>query len=264
MKQYIIILFALLAFTACEEITNSAKSSKPTFFPLMTVAGGSEQILACDATSYADGGCTAIEGGEEIDVTTELVGTYFSGSPDINDVWQYDAVPSVTSEDVYLYAYSATNVDGIPASAFKTVYWPACNDALSVGIAGTYEIVSVIRYTSSDGAPAPGSSGPYYNRGPYIIKDLGSGEYQLSDALGGWYEFGRGFGYTGAAPGMTITVNDLAGDSFTFGAPVKDVSFEGYVTMTDVDVDAVAGIIVLKCDWDAGYKFVITLSAWEW
>ena len=254
MKQYIMMLFVLLAFARCEEITNSAEKSKITYLPVIEVNGESEVEVPCDATGeYEDPGAVATVGGEVIEHTTTITGQYFGGSL-VGGEWVYSDNTTVSSPDVYEFLYSAENVDGIPAAAFRQVTWPECNGNLTTSIAGTYTS-SLVRTTAAGGA-----AGTYTNVGPIIIKDLGNDVYQISDALGGWYAFGRAFGYTGAAPGMTITANNIGANDFTFGEPVYDQTFGGLVTMTELTVNAGAGTLVFKCDWDLGYKFVYTLT----
>jgi hypothetical protein len=247
------LLFVLFAAAGCEEYTNSAEKSSITYLPVIEVIGETDIELPCDATGYEDEGAVATEGGEVIEHETVLTGQYFGGSL-VGGEWVYDDNTTVSGPDVYEYTYSASNVDGIPAVAFREVFWPECNGDLSTSIAGTYTS-SLVR-TLSNGTPA----GTYTNVGPIIIKDLGNDVYQISDALGGWYAFGRAFGYTGAAPGMTITANNIATNDFTFGEPVYDQTFGGLVTMTELTVNAGAGTLVFKCDWDLGYKFVYTLT----
>lgn len=255
MKQYIIGLFVLLAFGSCEEITNSAEKSDITYLPVIEMNGESDVEVACDATEeFEDPGAVATEGGEVIELVTTITGQYFGGSL-VGGEWVYADNTTITSPDVYEILYSAENVDGIPAAAFRHVNWPVCNVGdLTTSIAGTYTS-SLVR-TLTSGAAA----GTYTNVGPIMIKDLGNDVYQISDALGGWYAFGRAFGYTGAAPGMTITANNIGANDFTFGEPVYDQTFGGLVTMTKLTVNAGAGTLVFECDWDLGYKFVYTLT----
>lgn len=241
MKKYIILLFILSVFASCEEFENSAEPSKITYLPIIDVEGESSIELECDATSYVDPGASASEQGTEIELNTTVTGTYFGGE-------------SVDGPDVYLISYSAFNRDDIPAAEFRTVTWPECNGDLITSIAGMYSS-SIVR-TITGGGPA----GSYTDLAPIIIKDLGNNVYQLSDALGGWYDLGRQFGYTGAAPGMTITANNILTNDFTFGEPVIDQTFGEVVTITDFDVNAATKTITFTADWSAGYTFDVTLT----
>jgi hypothetical protein len=44
----------------------------------------------------------------------------------------------------------------------------------------------------------------------FISKRLMVIKYKISDALGGWYEFGRKLGVAYAAPGHEFTANNIA------------------------------------------------------
>lgn len=255
MKKLNILILFVVALAGCDEFENSAEKSKITYLPVLTINGEADIELACNASGFTDPGAEALEGGESIDVTTTVTGQYFGGTV-VGQDWVYDDDTTVDGPDVYEYYYSAANVDGIPAAAFRHVVVPACNDNLTTGIAGTY-LGDVVR--TLDGSPAPGATGPYSDVGPIMIKNLGGGVYQISDALGGWYEHGRAFGYTGAAPGIRVTVNNLATNSFSFSGPVKDLTFGDLAQVIDFDVDPVAGTIVYKTEW-AGYVFTTTLT----
>lgn len=255
MRKFSIFILVIIALVGCDEFENSAEKSKVTYLPVLTVTGDSEVELACNAAGFTDPGAIALEGGEPIEVTTTLTGQYFGGTV-VDEEWVYDDNTTVDGADVYEYYYSAANVDGIPAAAFRHVFVPACNESLTTGIAGTYT-ADVVRYL--DGAPAPGATGPYSDVGPIIIKSLGGGVYQISDALGGWYDHGRAFGYTGAAPGIKITVNNLATNNFSFSGPVADLSFGDLAEIVDFEVDPVAGTITYITEW-AGYEFETVLT----
>src|SRR5210317_2142351 len=165
-----LLLFAGLFFTSCEKYTNSAEESTTTYLPKLTMNGPAYIELACGATSYTDEGLTAEQGGQSLAVDTEVTGKYFGGS-------------EVSGSDVYSIVYSAINSDGIPGAAERTVVIPECNGDLVTSIAGMY---------TADVTRNGSISAPYQGIGPIIIKDMGGGVYQLSDAIGGYYDFGRG------------------------------------------------------------------------
>ncbi len=257
MKKYIILMFSLLTLIGCEEITNTAEKSAITYLPVITIGAEEDVFLACDDTEgFTDLGAEANEGGSPIEVETVVTGQYFGGSiVDVpGGVWEYENKAAVDTEDFYTIAYSAVNKDGIPAAAFQHVEWPVCNESLTVGFAGTYS--STIIRTRPDGSAA----GSYTDLEAVLIKKIGANQYQLSDALGGWYDLGRRFGYTGSAPGMTVTVNNFATNSFSYGAPVLDQTFGDLVAVSDLKVDAVAGTVTWTATWDAGFNFKVTLK----
>lgn len=243
MKKYKLILCTLsilgLMLTSCDpsvDAPGSSDSSEITFLPLITLEGG-DVVLDCDATSYSDPGAVATAGGEEIELVTVVSGKYFGGTS-VND-----------GVDSYSVAYSALNADGIPATAFRSVLWPECNGDLVTSIAGMYR-AKVARNGNS----------PYPEAGPFIIKDLGGNRYAISDAHGGWYEYGRAIGIAYGTPGMVLKANNIAANDFTSEGPVTTGTFGGSTSFTSLIVDPVAKTLVLTTVWDSGYTFKTTLT----
>ncbi len=238
---YILPILGLFA-TSCDPSVDSPGSddgSEVTFLPLITLEGGSNVSIPCDATSYTDPGAAASAGGEEIDLETNVSGKYFGG----------DSVED--GPDVYLVAYSAFNTDGIPATNARTVIYPECNGDLVTSIGGMYT-ASVARNGSS---PAG-----YQDNGPFIIRDLGDDRYAISDAQGGWYEYGRGLGLTYATPGLILQANNIAANDFTSEGPVSTNTFGGLNTFTSLIVDPATDTLVLTVSWDFGFTFVTTFT----
>lgn len=236
---YIFPIFGLV-MTSCDpsvEAPGYDNKSEVTYLPLITLEGG-DVVLDCDATSYTDPGAVASAAGEEIELFTSVTGNYFGGS-------------SVNGPDVYSIAYSAFNDDDIPATGFRTVLWPECNGDLVTSIAGMYT-ASVARNGSS---PAG-----YQNNGPFIIRDLGNDRYAISDAQGGWYEYGRGLGKAYATPGLILKANNIAANDFTSEGTFSTNTFGGTNTFTSLTVNPVTKTLVLTIEWDFGYTFVTTFT----
>ncbi|MBP6184517.1 MAG: hypothetical protein KA479_06210 [Saprospiraceae bacterium] len=231
---------ALIHF-ACEK--TDIDESVITYLPKIDVIGSSDVQLACDATGYTDAGVTATEGGQSVPVNTTITGSYFGSS-------------AVDGPDQYVINYAATNVDGIPGAAMRSILWPACNGDLVTSIAGMYK-ATVVRN---------GVVSPQYTDLQYIfIRDMGNNVYQLSDAIGGYYDFGRGIGPVTAATGFTLIANDIPSNNFTFdkiinfGAPfgAPDETIE----MTAFAVDASTRTITFTTIWSiVPYTFEVTLT----
>jgi len=217
-------------------------ASTITYLPKITLEGGNV-VLDCDATSYSDPGAVATAGGVEIDLETRVKGKYFGGTS-VED-----------GPDVYLVSYSAFNDDNIAATSNRVVLYPECNGDLVTSIAGMYT-ASVSRNGSS---PAG-----YQDNGPFIIKDLGNDRYAISDAQGGWYEYGRGLGVSYATLGLVLKANNIAANDFTSEGTVTTNTFGGVNTFTSLTVDPVAKTLTLKVNWDAGpYAFVTVFTQTE-
>ena len=229
-----------LIFTSCEpSVTADGEynGSVPTFLPLITLEGG-DVLLECDVTSYSDPGAVASAGGVELDLTTDIVGTYFGGS-------------EVNGPDIYSVSYSAYNDDEIPATNFREVVWPPCSGDLITSIAGTYNVTSLVR--------TPGYSTA--DVGPILIIDMGGGMYGISDAIGGWYEHEYGYGPDYAAKGLTIVANDIAANDFTLNNTTATLPWGPTQSFTDFSVDAGAGTISVTCEWpEFGYVWEYTLE----
>ena len=239
MKKIIYIFsFILLIFlvVGCENDSN-VPPSEVTYFPKMEMSGKAVIDLDCTTTVFADPGVVATEGGNPVDITTTIHGRYFGGS-------------AVNSADVYDIAYTAVNVDGIPGTVLRTVYLPPCNGDFVTSIEGVY-LSSIVRN---------GSTGPQYQGIKYIyVKKVGANVYQLSDAIGGYYDFGRGYGSDYAFVGQTVTANDLAANDFTYGPAVEGGAFGGACEMTDFSIDPATKTITFTTEWEFGYTFVVTL-----
>ena len=225
--------------TSCETVVNSAEPSGVTYLPKLTMHGDAYIELPCNATSYVDEGLTALEGGTEIQVNTEITGSYFSSS-------------TVNGPDVYSIVYSASNKDGIPGAAERTVVWGVCPGDFTTSIAGMYK-ADVKR----NGSITP----QYQNLGPIMIVDKGNGVFAISDAIGGYYDFGRKYGYHYAARGFTVKAVDIPGNKFEYAGQTIEVGdFGGALVMTDFKIDPAAKTIKFTTDWDAGFLFEVTLT----
>ncbi|CAM3522411.1 hypothetical protein [Zobellia roscoffensis] len=248
MKKYRLILctFSIIGLTliSCDPSVDSPgadDTSAITLLPLISLEGG-DIVLDCDATSYSDPGAVASAGGSPIELETKVSGKYFGGTS-VND-----------GPDSYSVSYSAFNEDGIPATGFRSVLYPECNGDLVTSIAGMYT-ASVSR----DGSSPDG----YQDNGPFIIKDLGDDRYAISDAQGGWYEYGRAIGVAYATPGMVLKANDISANDFTSEGPVTTNTFGGSNTFTGLIVDPVAKTLTLTVDWDAGFSFETVFTQTE-
>lgn len=237
-KYSLIVLAAFGLFAvSCEKETDIVES-EVTYLPLLEMAGPSSVQLDCNASTFDDPGVDATEGGQDVAVETNVVGRYFGGS-------------TVDSPDDYLISYVAYNQDEIPGAAQRRVLWPECNGDLVTSIAGLYQ-ATVVR----DGVVDPA----YQDLTYIIIKDLGGNKYQLSDAIGGYYDKGRGYGYHYAALGMEITANDIPSNDFSHDMVIGVGDFGGDLMMNSFEVDAATKTITFSTYWSFDYTFEVTLT----
>jgi hypothetical protein len=240
MKKLKYLLLLMMGFlmlnTGCEE-DSLADDSEITYLPALTMFGDANVVLDCSNTDYTDAGLEALESGQPIPVVTTVEGKYYGSSV-------------VDQADDYVIGYQAYNKDSIPGAAFRSVFWPVCNSDMVTSIEGMYK-ANVVRNGSVD---------PTYQDLQYIfIRDMGNNVYQLSDAIGGYYDFGRGYGFHYAGTGMTVTANDIPGNDFTYGANIGVGDFGGDLEMTAFSVDAANKTINFTTEWSFGFTFVVEL-----
>lgn len=228
----IFIIAALFFMASCEKETEGISSI--TYFADFTVEGDAV-VLHELGTPYVDPAVTATEAGSQLEVkvsvTSEMNG--YSG----------DAVQSDVA-DTYTITYSATNSDGYDGSTTRTVYVvPPAGDFVT-SIAGLY---------TADVQRAPDfiPSATYDDLTYIFIVPTGDNTYSISDALGGYYYIGRGYGYDYAAQGAIITVNDLSKNDFSFtGSYIP--GFDLDIEISDFKVDAGSKTITFSGIGDFG------------
>ena len=242
MKKIILsVILASSLFVSCEEDTTGGVS-KITNYPLIEVLGD-DPVFVAQGSTYTDPGAIATEGGVEIPYVTTASGV-FRGESSINT--------AVTDE--YQVTYTATNVDGFNASASRKVIVYKTGNLVD-SIEGVYTC------TISRNGVIP--SAAYRDiRYLYIWKN-GNGTYEISDAFGGWYQYGRALGLGYITPGGTINAVDIPSNNFTFpGNPLTNSGFGGTANIIGLTVDPVLKQLVLTCTWTAptAYTFVATLT----
>lgn len=248
-RSKIIYLLAVLTLiiSSCDRELESEGLSRITFFPEFTVPGESEMFVE-RGQPFTDPGATATEEGQPIEVSTSVSGTYFAAGVSTIDT----DVP-----DKYTISYSAVNKDGFPGSVSRTV-WVAGKGDLVNNIEGLYTMT-----VKRDGA----GGAPYTNNKYAIIAKTGENTYELSDAIGGYYEFGRGYGPAYAAQGAVVTANDIPANNFSYGGTFGVGAFGGEAKITAFTVNPANKTIIFTTSWAADpettYVFETTLTQVE-
>ena len=238
--NFLLILFSILGltiFSGCDDDPSVSDISRVTFFPTFEFEGNDVDIVECN-TSYQLAPVTATENGVELATETEIIGTY-SGATEFD----------ISVADKYVITTSAVNADGFPASLNRTV-WVVCTGDLVNSIEGLY--------TSTVARNGPNPT--YFDLKYILIRKVGPDQYELSNADGGWYEFGRNLGPAYSSPGAVVTANDIPSNSFTFGPPVPVNGFGGLITITSMTVNPDTKTIVYTSDWTLGFNFTATLT----
>jgi hypothetical protein len=244
MKKIIIALFITsMFFTACNTPVDSANVSSVTYFPIFTILGPNPYFVAL-GTPYTEPGAVAKAGATVIPYTTAAIGKY-RGSSTLD----------TSKVDEYSVSYSAKNSDGFIGSGSRKVIVYKNGDLIT-SIEGIYTC------TVSRNGVTPGNS--YIDvKYLYIWKNT-DGTYQISDAFGGWYEYGRGLGAGYVTAGGTISAVNIATNTFTYpGNPLTNAGFAGVAKITDLTVNAATKTLALTCSWvisGTTYLFVSTLK----
>lgn len=240
---YTFIAVFLIALTSCEKKYETEGLSSKTYYAVFTITG--DQLLTVAlGSNYSDPGCTADANGTDIPVDVSVKGNYqgYSGS-----------TVDANTADQYIVSYSAENADGYVATAEREV-WVADEGDFVNSIAGLYTS-TVVRN---------GSTSPQYTDMQYVLVwEKSAGVFQISDAIGGYYNMGRGYGVAYTAQGMTITANDISANDFSWGGPIVVGPWPEALTVTDVTADAASKTLTVTSSWDAGYEFVVTLTQVE-
>src|SRR5690606_32698900 len=184
LKTGLLLSLAMLASCGYEDPVES----KTTFYPIIEV-NGSEVLLNVDE-SYSDPGAVATIDGVEVPVDIRFVGRYRNNTSTTLDT---------SISDIYTQEYSATNVDGFSGTETRQVIVANTGDLVN-SIEGLY--TSTVFRNGSQGSPASAYTDIEY----MLIWKNADGSYEISDAFGGWYLFGRAIDFS-ETPGGIIVAN---------------------------------------------------------
>ncbi len=244
MKKYIVILLTAVVAFACTQDFSNITPSGITYLPLIKLTGDTYVQLDCDDNFTPDlYGAKAFEGGSEITLKEEIIGKYFDET-------------IVNGPDDYAIAYSAVNKDGIPGNAVRRVLKTPCSGDMNTDISGVYTAYLSRTTVSTGGVLAT----PQYQNLKYILIRKVGDKYQVSDAIGGWYEYGRSLGVTYAAKGLTVSGS---GTTYTADGPVEVGGFGGLAELKSFTVDPATKTINMVVDWEFGFVFNVRLVQTE-
>jgi Domain of unknown function (DUF5011) len=218
----------------------SKNVGKVTNYPTIEIAGDNPYFIPQGGT-FVEPGVIAKEGSTSISFTTIAKGNY-RGANTID----------TNKPDEYTVEYTATNKDGFKASGTRKVIVYKTGNLVD-SIEGVY-----ISTVSRNNVSPPNQQNLKY---VYIWKNT-NGTFEVSDAFGGWYQYGRGFGIGYITPGGIITAVNIPTNNFTFATGLTNTGFGGPATITELTVNPTTKKLVLKCGWVAPtvYAFVSTLT----
>ncbi|KOS06435.1 hypothetical protein AM493_10615 [Flavobacterium akiainvivens] len=244
-KLTILALFgSLFTLTSCYE---DEINSTVTVYPVIEVQGDSEIRLNVGDT-FTDPGAIAMIGEEEVPVTTRYVGRYRGNI--------YNGTLNTSVADIYTAEYSAVNEDGFAGVETRQIIVATTGDLVN-SIEGLY--TSTVFRNGAQGAPASAYTDIEY----MLIWQNDDGSYEISDAFGGWYLFGRAIADS-ETPGGVIVANNIAANDFSFPGTQSNTYFGGSSEITGLTVDPDTDKLVLTTVWQADaettYTFVSTLT----
>jgi hypothetical protein len=235
------LLGGLFVFAGCDNEPEVSGISRVTYFPEFVYDGPDQAVIPCNS-DYQISPVTATENGQPLTVSTR-VATVNGTVPSVD----------INTPEHYIETSTAINADGFPATVQRQ-FWVACSGDLVNSIEGLYSS-TVIRSNAVNPQ--------YFDMKYVLIRKVGDNVYEISDAIGGYYEFGRLYGWDYRAVGTQITANNIASNDFSFSGPIGVGAFGGVCQMTTMTVDAAAKTIHFVSDWDAGtaqYVFEVTLT----
>lgn len=239
MKKIIIALLLVSSglFIACDTAPETANVSKVTNYPNLELIGA-ESVIISQGDVFTDPGIIATEGGNTIPYTTSVSGRFRGGT-----------TLDTTRPDIYVITYSAVNQDGFTGAITRTVIVADTGD-LTTDISGLYRST-----VTRNGV----LTAQYTDLEYVLIWKNTDGTYELSDGIGGYYDFGRSYGVGYAAPGAVITANDIPSNSFSYST-FEVSGFGGGCTMNSMTVNATARTINFTTVWSAGFTFSVLLE----
>ena len=218
-------LSAPVMLTSCSDDESEGKS-RITYYAILEL-NGDQYYTTQLGQPFADPGCTATMGGE--DVSSQVVST---GSVNTNAL------------GFYKLNYSVVNPDGFSASATRTV-----------------AVVDKNNFASTYFGESRFGSRHYYNA-PISITDNGDGTYSINDLAGGFYSYGRYPGYDAYGYDFfldaklklnadnTVEIAECDGSNWYWGDPL---------TITTGTYDPATGTIDLVMDF-TGTPMYVTLT----
>jgi hypothetical protein len=242
-KKGLGIIAIILALTSCSP--DEPIHSTITNYPVIAVAGDG-LMFAPQGEPFTDPGATATIDGNEVPVDTSYHGM-FSGT-------NYDGTLGTNVPDLYTATYSAMNEDGFAGTETRLVFVGRTGDLVN-SIEGLYRS-TVLRN---------GAGGAAYTDMEYVmIWKNEDGTYEISDAIGGYYDIGRAYGLTYINPGGIIVANDIPSNNFDFPGTQTNLTFGGESEITGMEVHpethSIDMVTVWQADASTTYTFEIHLE----
>ncbi|AUS04662.1 BT_2262 family domain-containing protein [Pseudotamlana carrageenivorans] len=226
---YILMIFISGALASCTT-DSTGDISEITTYPIITLTGD-PVVLVSQGDTYTDEGAVSMVGSDVIETQTSFSNGTYNGADGVD----------TNTPDQYLVTYAAENSDGFTGTNSRVV-WVANTGDLVNSIEGLY---------TADVQRAPDFA-PTTNDLKYvIISKTGANTYEITHAIGGYYDMGRGYGPGYAARGAIITANDIPSNNFSVSQAVFPI-WGNTVDIIDFKVDAAAKVISFQGNGNFG------------
>ncbi len=239
------ILFALASCGPEDEI-----SSTVTNYPVITLNSPEMDVIFVEqGEEFTDPGAVATVDGEEVPLETTYIGRYRGNT--------FTGTLNTDIADIYTVEYSAVNEDGFAGSVTRQIIVANTGDLVN-SIEGLY--TSTVFRNGTQGTPASNYTDIEY----MLIWKNDDGSYEISDAFGGWYLFGRAIPDS-ETPGGIIVANDIPSNDFSFPGTQTNLYFGGDSEITGLTVNPDTKTIEITTVWETPppvtvYTFVSTLT----
>ncbi len=227
------LLSATLALSSCSN-EDVIGSSITNYAVIELNSPEQDPVVVPVGEVYSEPGAVATVDGSVVDLETSYGPGRFFGE-------NFDPASDSNPIDVYTAEYSAVNTDGFYATVTRDIVVSNTGDLVN-SIEGVYRS-TVVR----NGA----SAAQYNDMGYVLIWKNEDGTYQLSDAIGGYYDIGRLYGPDYATVGGIIVANDIPSNNFSFEGDLENAGFGGEFTITSLEVHPEDGSIDMVTVWVA-------------
>jgi len=239
------LLAICLSLTACGT-EDEIGTELITNYAVITYDGGNPMFVNVGAP-FEETAIATIEG-NEVPMEASYSGRYRGAD---------GATLNTNVSDVYTASYSAENEEGFIGTQTRQIIVANTGDLVN-SIEGVYR--ATVKRNGAFTAPAE----DYTDMEFILIWQNDDGTYEISDAIGGYYDFGRDYGVTYINPGGIIVANDISANDFEFPGTQTNVSFGGSSQITSMTVNPANKTIQMVTVWEADpettYTFDILLE----
>jgi hypothetical protein len=232
------LLAFVLVFPSCD-YEDEVSTSLITNYAVITFEGGDPLYVPLGG-EFTETAVATIDG-NEVAHDNNYVGRYRGNQSSTLDT---------SIADVYTAEYSAVNDEGFVGTTTRDIIVANTGDLIN-------SIEGVYRATVSRNGTV---TAQYTDLEYVLIWKNEDGTYQISDAFGGYYDFGRDYGIDYITPDGVIVANDIATNDFTFPNTLTNGAFGGSAEITSLEVNATNKTLDMVTVWVADAQTTYTFE----